>query len=97
MILLTLLLFAQDPSGATIFENNCAACHAGTDPRVPSVAALQQRTPESIVDALTVGRRSLRVAQEREWQAEDGEELGLLGRALRPDRGPPLYEYSRSV
>src|SRR5262249_52771026 len=41
--------------GAAIFQSNCATCHAGTDPRVPSVAALQERTPESSVDALTVG------------------------------------------
>src|SRR5438876_921036 len=46
---------AQATTGATIFENNCATCHAGTDPRVPTVASLRQRTPESIVEALTIG------------------------------------------
>src|SRR4051812_29236699 len=47
---------AQAPSGAAIFENACAACHAApADARVPAAAALRQRTPESIVDALTVG------------------------------------------
>jgi Cytochrome C oxidase, cbb3-type, subunit III len=55
MILLTLLLLAQSTPGATLFDNHCAACHTGTDPRVPTVAALRQRTPESIVDALTIG------------------------------------------
>ena len=70
MILLTLLLFAQAPSGATIFENNCATCHAGTDPRVPTVAALRQRMPESIVEALTIGAmRPCRRASGRESRA----------------------------
>ena len=46
------LALAQAPSGAAIFETSCAACHAGTDPRVPTVASLRQRTPESIVEAL---------------------------------------------
>ena len=55
IVLAAALALGQAPSGATIFENTCAACHAGTDPRVPSVAALRQRTPESIVAALTIG------------------------------------------
>jgi len=46
---------AQAPSGAAIFDTSCASCHAGTDPRVPTVASLRQRTPESIVEALTIG------------------------------------------
>jgi len=53
-LILTLAL-GQAPSGAEPFDHHCAACHTGTDPRVPTVAALRQRTPESIVDALTVG------------------------------------------
>ena len=55
IVLAAALALGQAPSGATIFENTCAACHAGTDPRVPSVAALRLRTPESIVAALTIG------------------------------------------
>ena len=53
---------AQAPaSGAAVFENRCATCHAtpgvsiGTDQRVPTTAALRQRTPESILDALVTG------------------------------------------
>jgi polyvinyl alcohol dehydrogenase (cytochrome) len=41
--------------GGALFQNNCATCHAGTDPRIPSMAALRQRTPEQIIDALTTG------------------------------------------
>jgi polyvinyl alcohol dehydrogenase (cytochrome) len=53
--LLLSLALAQAPSGAALFDDHCAACHTGSDPRVPTVAALRQRTPESIVDALTIG------------------------------------------
>ena len=46
------------PQGARLFADHCAACHEGSDPRVPSVAALRERSPESLVDALTVGNES---------------------------------------
>jgi polyvinyl alcohol dehydrogenase (cytochrome) len=46
----------QGPAGAALFEDRCAVCHAsGTDPRVPATAALRDRTPQAIVDALTTG------------------------------------------
>jgi len=46
---------AQAPAGATVYENRCATCHSGTDPRTPTLASLKQKTPQSIVDALTNG------------------------------------------
>ena len=47
---------APSPStGAVLFDSRCASCHAGTDPRTPTVAALKQRPPSSIIDALTTG------------------------------------------
>src|SRR5882724_9570396 len=49
------VLAGQAPAGAQLFQNNCATCHAGNDPRIPSMAVLRQRTPEQIVDALTTG------------------------------------------
>ena len=49
------IVLAQTPSGSAVFDNHCASCHAGTDPRVPAVAALRQRTPQAIVDALAAG------------------------------------------
>jgi polyvinyl alcohol dehydrogenase (cytochrome) len=49
------LTLAQAPSGAALFDSHCASCHAGTDPRTPTVAVLKQRTPSAIVDALTSG------------------------------------------
>ena len=36
-------------------ENRCATCHAGTDPRTPTLASLKQKTPQAIVDALNNG------------------------------------------
>ena len=47
--------FAQSPNGSAVFTDHCATCHAGTDQRVPTVAALRQRTPEAILDALVTG------------------------------------------
>src|SRR5882672_6263565 len=49
------LALSQAPNGATLFDNHCASCHAGADMRVPSVAALRQRTPDAIVAALVSG------------------------------------------
>ena len=43
------------PQGSAIFQDHCASCHLGSDPRVPTVAALGQRTPESVIDSLTTG------------------------------------------
>ena len=50
-------VLAQD--GRVLFDTRCATCHAGADPRTPTVASLRQRSPESIIDALTSG--SMRV------------------------------------
>jgi polyvinyl alcohol dehydrogenase (cytochrome) len=45
------------PNGAALYEANCAQCHTGaTDPRIPTVAQLRQRSPQAIVDALTTGQ-----------------------------------------
>jgi polyvinyl alcohol dehydrogenase (cytochrome) len=50
------LALAQAPNGQALFENSCATCHtAAGDARTPSLAALKQRPPEAIVDALTTG------------------------------------------
>jgi polyvinyl alcohol dehydrogenase (cytochrome) len=40
-----------------LYDVNCASCHTGaTDPRIPSVTVLRQRTAQAIVDALTTGQ-----------------------------------------
>jgi len=40
LLILTFALLAQAPCGASLFDNHCASCHNGSDPRVPTVAAL---------------------------------------------------------
>ena len=47
--------FAQSPDGAAVFADRCATCHAGTDQRIPPVAALRQRSADAILDALVTG------------------------------------------
>jgi polyvinyl alcohol dehydrogenase (cytochrome) len=48
-------VLAQSPNGSAVFADHCATCHGGTDQRIPTVAALRQRTPEAILDALVIG------------------------------------------
>src|SRR5690349_10446764 len=45
---------APDP-GALLFTGRCASCHDPAQGRAPSREALGQRSPESIVAALTTG------------------------------------------
>jgi len=48
--------WAQAPDGGALFERACASCHnAAGDSRAPTLAALQPRTPESILDVLVTG------------------------------------------
>lgn len=42
-------------SGAAVFNDHCATCHSGDDPRTPTVAALRQRSPDDIFAALVGG------------------------------------------
>ncbi len=43
--------------GQTVFARACASCHAApaADSRAPDLRALAQRTPESILEAMTTG------------------------------------------
>jgi len=43
---------AQTPDGAAVYKENCAACHDVAGSRAPSREALQQRSPEAILDSL---------------------------------------------
>ena len=45
--------FAQAPSGEAVYKQNCAACHEGTLPRMPTRAALREMTPEHVETALS--------------------------------------------
>src|SRR5580692_9606861 len=64
---------AQGARGIAVFEEHCAQCHAAPAPdsRAPSRDSLRERTPESILDAMTSGAmmeqaRSLTVEQRRQ-------------------------------
>lgn len=47
---------AAESGGAAIFQKNCASCHDGAaGSRAPSPDVLKQRSPESILSALTAG------------------------------------------
>lgn len=47
---------AQAPDGVALFARTCASCHtASGDSRAPTPAALQSRSPESIIEALVTG------------------------------------------
>ena len=47
---------AQSPDSAALFATRCASCHqAAGESRAPSPDALKERSPESIIDALTGG------------------------------------------
>jgi polyvinyl alcohol dehydrogenase (cytochrome) len=58
-----LLTIAQSKSplptspGQTLFDKNCASCHAGPNPvdRAPDLKMLMQFTPESVLAAITTG------------------------------------------
>ena len=51
----TIVVAAEPPDGAKLFETNCRSCHDGNDARAPSIEALRPRGPQAIVDALTSG------------------------------------------
>ncbi|HET9269866.1 MAG TPA: PQQ-binding-like beta-propeller repeat protein, partial [Vicinamibacterales bacterium] len=45
--------WAQAPSGEAVYQQNCAACHEGTLPRMPTRAALRELAPEHVETALS--------------------------------------------
>jgi len=45
--------WAQAPSGEAVYKQNCAACHEGNLPRMPTRAALRELTPEHVETALS--------------------------------------------
>jgi polyvinyl alcohol dehydrogenase (cytochrome) len=64
---------AQGARGISVFAEHCALCHAAPAPdsRAPQLDALRQRTPESILDAMSSGAmmeqaKSLSVEQRRQ-------------------------------
>jgi polyvinyl alcohol dehydrogenase (cytochrome) len=82
---------APTPDGARIYKQNCAECHDGGALRAPSREALQQRSPESVLDALNNAMRipgSHLSGAERRAVAEfiTGKAVGGDVRGLTPER-----------
>ncbi len=51
-----MLQAADEPPGAQLYRKHCASCHdAGGDARLPSQAALRQKTPGTLIKALESG------------------------------------------
>jgi polyvinyl alcohol dehydrogenase (cytochrome) len=46
-------VWAQAPSGEAVYKQNCAACHEGNLPRMPTRAALRELAPEHVETALS--------------------------------------------
>lgn len=72
---------AQDAGGITLFGKHCAQCHEAPGSRAPKRDALRERTPESILDAITSGAM---VAQARALTVEQRRQVAeyIAGRPL---------------
>jgi polyvinyl alcohol dehydrogenase (cytochrome) len=46
---------ADAPQGSMLYQSNCAGCHDHPQGRIPARAALTQKSPDAIVQALTAG------------------------------------------
>src|ERR1035438_6388671 len=56
LLLASVVIAADDPAGAQLYKKHCAACHdAGAGARVPTLAALQEKTSGSIMKAMETG------------------------------------------
>jgi hypothetical protein len=53
MALSVVSAWAQAPAGEAVYTQNCAACHEGNLPRMPTRAALRELTPEHVETALS--------------------------------------------
>jgi len=86
------------PNAEQLFQTTCATCHtAAGDARTPSLAALRQRSPEAIVDALTTG-----VMREQGSGLNEAERRATAGRctasaAFDPGKGPRWTGWSGDV
>src|SRR4030095_13379863 len=75
--------FAQAPPapGQSIFDQQCAACHADASTGAPTREALRQLTPEAILHALTNGTMPVQGATMSDAARRAVAEL-LAGRTL---------------
>jgi polyvinyl alcohol dehydrogenase (cytochrome) len=58
-IALAVPAIAQQPNGEAVFKQSCASCHNENQKTAPTRDVLAQMTPESIFNALTLGRMQI--------------------------------------
>ena len=77
----------QAPNGEAVFKQSCASCHRDGQNDAPTRETLRQMTPESILNALTLGRMVLqaRALNDNEQKAVA---VFLAGRAFAPPSPP---------
>jgi len=54
---------AQTVDAAVVYKDNCATCHDAPTGRTPSKDALKDRTPETILNAMTSGTMTMQAMQ----------------------------------
>ena len=76
---------AQEPTGAALFEAQCAMCHTppGVE-RAPTLEVMGQRSPEAIVAALTDGVMALQALSLSNAQRQAVAEF-ITGRSVSAD------------
>ena len=80
---------AQTIDAAVVYKDNCASCHDAPTGRTPSKDALKDRTPETILNAMTSGTMTMQAMQlstaERRAVAEylSGKPFGTRQRVRR--------------
>jgi polyvinyl alcohol dehydrogenase (cytochrome) len=77
----------QAPDGEAVYKQSCATCHRDGQNQAPTRDALRQMTPESILNALTLGRMLLQAngLSEAEQRAVS---VFLAGRPFAPPSPP---------
>jgi len=81
------VIFAADPYAEQLFQKNCASCHqaaAGTEARVPQIAALKTMTPAAILRTLESG---IMKAQAAPLSGDERQKIAnFLGNAVTVER-----------
>jgi polyvinyl alcohol dehydrogenase (cytochrome) len=77
----------QAPDGEAVFKQSCATCHREGQTQAPTREALRQMTPESILNALTLGRMLLQGASLSEGE-QRAVSVFLAGRPFAPPSPP---------
>jgi polyvinyl alcohol dehydrogenase (cytochrome) len=78
---------AQQADGEAVFKQACATCHADGQTQAPTREALAQMTPESILNALTLGRMQIQAISLTEAQ-QRAVSVFLAGRPFSPPVPP---------